>query len=125
MSLNNNDELDTYRAFETDLLDVSLHDQGKDLVNEMRKVCFHPRVMMKEILHIKNYSPIEVANSWYNEKEMEQIRAEIQDILWNPELDSEDADYDVALRRGLEGMTIQGAKRQDGKRSKWKRLCQR
>jgi hypothetical protein len=116
MSDSNNDELDTYRAFETDLLDVSLHDQGKGLVNEMRKVCFHPRVMMKEILHIKNYSQIEVANSWYREKEMEQIRTEIQDILLNTELDSKDADYDFALRRGLEGMTVQGAKRQEQNR---------
>ena len=55
ISESNNDELDTYHAFDTALLDVSLQDQGKVLAHEMRKVCFHPRVMIQETLHIKNY----------------------------------------------------------------------
>ena len=47
---------------------------------------------------------------------MEQVRKEIQDIFFNPELDPEDPDYNFALRRGLEGMTEQGAKRQEQNR---------
>jgi hypothetical protein len=119
-SENNNDELDTYRTYDTELLDVSLQDHGKVLVNRVQKICFHPRVMIKETLHFKNYSQEELINSWYSKKEFELIREEIQEILVNQEADLEDPDYDFALRRGLEGMTEQGAKRQEqNRRAGW------
>jgi hypothetical protein len=89
--------------------------------NAVRRVRFYPRVLMQETLHIKNYTPSEIAMSRYSQSELEKIKDDLKNILSDyPLLLSKDMEYNCAMYRGLEGFTRHGAKkRREHKRAGW------
>jgi hypothetical protein len=120
LSASSDDEQAVYHTYDTSLLFDSRKEDSTMLVKKIPKIRFHLHVSVNETLHFKNYSQTEVEHSWYNEKELECIREEIQDILLNNLQVLEDPDYDFVLKRGLEGMTAQGSKRQEqNRRAGW------
>jgi hypothetical protein len=82
-----------------------------DSGNMVRKVRFYPRVLMQETLHINDYSPYEVATSWYSRSELMKLKYDLKEILVdNPRFLSTDSEYNRALYHGLEGYTQHGSK---------------
>jgi hypothetical protein len=108
-SVTTSDSLDSEFSSLLPSPDDTLPPTGKD----RRVLRFYPRVLMQETLHIKNYSPVEIAESWYSDEEFSQIRMDMQKILCDTKVSLKDSEYNIAMWRGLEGLTQYGSKRRN------------
>ena len=121
-SITNDFKLRHANSFDSALSDAKRKpkNEGGYLITRKRTVRFHPLVSTQETLHIKDYTPPEIARCWYNKEELEQLIPEIQEILANPDVLPDDPEYRCAMWRGLEGMTPQGWKRrQEHREAGW------
>ena len=78
--------------------------------NKKRSVSFNPTVRVKKTLHINNYTPAEIANTWCSHEE-EQVIRETAIMVAEMMASGKSIDETKISRRGLEGRTVEGLER--------------